>query len=188
MCEEIDNAGWTPLHYAVKMCNVEVVGMILEKKTSAAYIHAGNDKEWTTVLHIAAREGGVKTMKHIAKKCPDCWEMMNSKGQNVLHEAVSNRKNKVIKLIEKSNQLDNLVHQKDMDGNTPLHLVDISNFQRLKGIIKRHPKLNYLTFNKENQTLFDRAALERKEVQISRKVLVSTLMLLYVCACIYYLT
>lgn len=122
LCEKNDDFGWTPLHYSIKVYNAEAVGMILERKRSAAYIHAGSDKEWTTGFHIAARGGNIEMMKGISKKCPDCWEMMNSKGQNVLHEAVVSNRFNVVQHIKSSNQFDHLVHQKDQDGNTPLYL------------------------------------------------------------------
>ncbi|XP_019183789.1 PREDICTED: serine/threonine-protein phosphatase 6 regulatory ankyrin repeat subunit B-like isoform X2 [Ipomoea nil] len=92
LCEEIDIFGWIPLHYAAKNNNDKAARMILERKTSAAYIPArGSDDDktmWTTTFHIAARHSNVEMMNEISNRCPDCWEMLNSKGQNVLHEAM----------------------------------------------------------------------------------------------------
>ncbi|XP_031102027.1 serine/threonine-protein phosphatase 6 regulatory ankyrin repeat subunit B-like [Ipomoea triloba] len=41
LCKEIDKSGWTPLHYAIKIENDKAAHMILERKTSAAYICGG---------------------------------------------------------------------------------------------------------------------------------------------------
>ncbi|XP_031102023.1 serine/threonine-protein phosphatase 6 regulatory ankyrin repeat subunit A-like [Ipomoea triloba] len=109
LCEKTDMFGWAPLHYAIKIENDKAVRMILEKKASAAYICAGDSDEWTTTFHIAARHDKVEMMKEISKWCPDCWEMVNSKGQNVLHEAILSNKLNVIRHIEEnSDQFENL--------------------------------------------------------------------------------
>ncbi|XP_019183787.1 PREDICTED: protein ACCELERATED CELL DEATH 6-like [Ipomoea nil] len=157
--EGTDKSGWTPLHYAIKIENDKAARMIIEREASAAYTPAGGSDKWTTTFHIAARHDNVEMMKEISNRCPDCWEMVNSKGQNVLHEAMLSKKVNVIQHIEKScEQLDNLVHHKDEDGNTPLHLLAVYDCDIIRQFIKDHPMLNYFAFNKENQTLFDMAS------------------------------
>ncbi|XP_031103940.1 protein ACCELERATED CELL DEATH 6-like [Ipomoea triloba] len=155
LCEEIDDFGWSPLHYAVKIYNIKAARMILERKPSAAYIYAGSDKEWTTTFHIAARKGKVEMMKEILNMCPDCWEMVNSKGQNVLHEAILSKKVNVIRHIESYDHFDNLIHQKDEDGNTPLHLLAVNRYSVIDKYIKERRMLNYFAFNKKHQTPID---------------------------------
>ncbi|XP_031102026.1 protein ACCELERATED CELL DEATH 6-like [Ipomoea triloba] len=162
LCEETDKSGWTPLHYALKIENDKATCMILERKTSAAYICAGGSDEWTTTFHIAARQGNVEMMEEISNRCPDCWEMVNSKGQNVLHEAILSKKVNVIQHIEESSdQFENLVTHKDEDGNTPLHLLAITDRNIFfHQFITERPMLNYFAFNKKHQTLFDTAYLD----------------------------
>ncbi|XP_019193167.1 PREDICTED: ankyrin repeat-containing protein At5g02620-like [Ipomoea nil] len=119
LCEVGDDWGWTPLHYAVKRHNEKAVCDILQVKSSAAYIPAGVGKEWTTAIHIAVRENFVGLFRKIVERCPLCWEMVNSKGQNVLHEAILNNSTGMIKYILNNNnsgrKRDHLVDEKDED-------------------------------------------------------------------------
>ncbi|XP_031102681.1 protein ACCELERATED CELL DEATH 6-like isoform X1 [Ipomoea triloba] len=156
LCEQTDIFGWTPLHYAIKNKNNKAARMILKRKTPATYICAGGNDEWTTAFHIAAKHGKVEMMKEISNRCPDCWEMVNSKGQNILHEAILSKNVNVIRHIEESSdQFENLVTHKDKDGNTPLHLLAFTRRSIRHQFIKEHPMLNYFAFNKKHQTMFD---------------------------------
>ncbi|GMP35983.1 hypothetical protein CsSME_00008235 [Camellia sinensis var. sinensis] len=84
-----------------------------------------NKDDKKTALHVAATHGHVGVMEEIISQCPDCWEMVNGKDQNILHVAVENRKRRVINFILKNASLNKLMNLKDADGNTPLHhLVD----------------------------------------------------------------
>ncbi|XP_019183748.1 PREDICTED: ankyrin repeat-containing protein ITN1-like [Ipomoea nil] len=159
LCEMSDSLGWTPLHYAVKHGDDQTVQKILEKKSSAAYIRAGKEDDWTTIFHIAARHGNIKTMKCISNSLPDCWVMINCKSQNVLHEAILSGRENMIKYILKYPQIDNLVDQKDKDGNTPQHLFGISSLSIYNhySIVSRL-KRKHLVFNKHHQTLLDVAS------------------------------
>ncbi|XP_031102024.1 protein ACCELERATED CELL DEATH 6-like [Ipomoea triloba] len=156
LCEMIDEFGWTPLHYAVQLRDDKTVGMILEKKSSAAYIRAGKGDDWTTIFHIAARHGNIKTMKYISNRFPNCWTMINCKSQNVLHEAILSGRVNMIKYILKDLQMDNLVDQKDRDGNTPLHLLSFSSWSHVDyNHIVTRLKRKHFVFNKRHQTPHD---------------------------------
>nr|GMD46028.1 protein ACCELERATED CELL DEATH 6-like [Ipomoea batatas] len=153
----IDDFGWTPLHYAVKLRDDETVGVILEKKSSATYIRAGKGDDWTTIFHITARHGNIKTMKYISNRFPDCCAIINCKSQNVLHEAILSGRMKMIKYILKDPQMDNLVDQKDRDGNTPLHLLSFSSWSYVdyNHIVTRLKRKHLVVFNKRHQTPHD---------------------------------
>ncbi|XP_031103943.1 protein ACCELERATED CELL DEATH 6-like [Ipomoea triloba] len=160
LCEKSDSLGWTPLHYAVKFGDDEIVRKILEKKSSAGYIRAGiDDDDWTTIFHIATRHGNIKTMKCISNSLPDCWMMINCKSQNVLHEAILSRRRNMIKYILKYPQIDNLIDQKDNDGNTPLHLLVVFGWRSLSfNYMLTRLKRKHLVFNKRHQTPLDVAS------------------------------
>ncbi|XP_019192904.1 PREDICTED: protein ACCELERATED CELL DEATH 6-like [Ipomoea nil] len=160
LCEVGDNWGWTPLHYAIRLHNEKAVEEILQVKSSAAYIPAGGKEgEWTTAVHIAVSENSVVLFKQILQQCPLCWEMVDSKGRNVLHEAILNDARKVIKFILNSPKMDHLVDEKDEDGDTPLHLVAASN-NYVPQLIP-HPRLKgTVIFNKQNLTPLDIAYQE----------------------------
>ncbi|KAF3620262.1 putative ankyrin repeat-containing protein-like isoform 2 [Capsicum annuum] len=56
LCEEPDLWGWNSLHYAVKLGMEDVVSDMLAWKKSLVYLPVGSENDWTTAIHIAARE------------------------------------------------------------------------------------------------------------------------------------
>ncbi|XP_059292181.1 ankyrin repeat-containing protein ITN1-like [Lycium ferocissimum] len=87
--------GRTALHAATIQRNRrlrKVVSEMLGWNKSLAYLPAGSENDWTTTIHIAASEGYVNVIKELLNHCPDCWELLNSNGQNALHVAISNKK------------------------------------------------------------------------------------------------
>ncbi|XP_019183737.1 PREDICTED: receptor-interacting serine/threonine-protein kinase 4-like [Ipomoea nil] len=168
LCEMTDDSGWTPLHYAIKNISSRTARMILDQKKSAAYIYAGKGDEWTTVFHIAAMLGRVTTMKYISNICPDSWMMVNSKCQNVLHQAVLEHRLNVIKYVLKHPQADNLIEEKDEDGNTPFDLLSVSSCNPLKRVAMQGLMWKHLVFNKQQQTSFAMTALENRKWAFSK--------------------
>lgn len=84
---------------------------------------AGEKDDGKTALHIAATLGNVEVMKEILSACPDCWDMVDSKGRNVLHVAAGMEKEDGIEFIFQRNWCSQLLYQRDSEGNTPLHLL-----------------------------------------------------------------
>ncbi|XP_031104266.1 serine/threonine-protein phosphatase 6 regulatory ankyrin repeat subunit A-like [Ipomoea triloba] len=163
LCDMTDDSGWTPLHYAIKNQYNEVARMILAEKYCSAYHHAGKDDMWTTVFHIAARYGNVEMMEYISNSCfPDCWMVLNSKSQNILHEAILGHRLNVIEYVLKYSQADNLIEGKDENGNTPLALLSICSCNPLKRVAMQGVMWKHLVFNKQHQTPFVMASQNRK--------------------------
>ncbi|KAK0604607.1 hypothetical protein LWI29_017416 [Acer saccharum] len=54
-----DQHGWTPLHFAAHLGNIEIMKKLLGKDNSAAY---KADKKGKTALHVAAGRGKVDIM------------------------------------------------------------------------------------------------------------------------------
>ncbi|THG13291.1 hypothetical protein TEA_000164 [Camellia sinensis var. sinensis] len=123
LIKETDEYGWTPLHYAAHHGNVNGVKRILEKDKSVAYITTDEEDDEKTSLYIAAARGNVRVMEELLSQCPDCWEMVNSKRQNILHIAVDMEQEEVIKYIFEKLWIIHFINQKDIEGNTPLHLL-----------------------------------------------------------------
>ncbi|XP_059626953.1 protein ACCELERATED CELL DEATH 6-like [Cornus florida] len=122
LIKKADVYGWSPLHYATWFGDVSAVRQLLDLDKSVAYLAAEADDN-KTALHLAASQGHLDIMKVLFSYCPDCWEMINSNCQNILHIAVENEKNETIQFILENSFSNNLINQKDIDRNTPLHLL-----------------------------------------------------------------
>ncbi|KAA8548744.1 hypothetical protein F0562_000428 [Nyssa sinensis] len=152
LLKESDVCGWTPLHYAARFGYVPMVKKLLDKDKFVAYLAAENDDK-KTALHVATMQGHLEVMRMIISDCPGCWEMLNSRGQNILHIAVKSGREAVMKFILRQSWLSSLINQKDNEGNTPLHLLVTSKCYMPEFIM--HPRVDKNAFNKENLTPLD---------------------------------
>ncbi|CAL5413452.1 unnamed protein product [Camellia sinensis] len=130
LIKETDKDGWIPFHYAACLGDKDGVKLMLEIDKSVAYITTGEKGDEKTALHIAAANGRRQVMEKILSECPDCWEMVNSEGKNVLHIAVNEQEDRVIEYIFKMSWIIHLINQKDIKGNTPLHLLAMWELRR----------------------------------------------------------
>lgn len=164
LSKKADEYGWAPLHYAARLGHVERVRQMLLVDVSLAYITTDDPKKINTdkktALHIAAGAGHQDVVKLVISMCPDCCEMLNGRGQNILHLSVINEKRKVINFILESSFVNSLINQKDMDGNTSLHLLAASDYYYGVDIIK-HPRAETMVFNKDNLNPLDIACSEK---------------------------
>ncbi|XP_059631719.1 protein ACCELERATED CELL DEATH 6-like [Cornus florida] len=133
LIKKADVSGWRPLHYAAWFGDVSAVRQLLDLDKSVAYLAAEADDN-KTALHLAASQ--------------DCWESINSKGQNILHIAVEHEKSEIIEFILENSFANSLINQKDRDRNTPLHLFCAkSNY--LKYSLKDDPSVDSTVFQKK---------------------------------------
>ncbi|CAL5347310.1 unnamed protein product [Camellia sinensis] len=105
LIKETDEYGCIPLHYAALDDNNNKVKLMLEKDTSVAYITTGKEGDEKTALHIAAAHGNVDIMEkfYYAVQIVGRWSIVKDKMSFTLLWIRSS--------------------QKDIEGNTPLHLV-----------------------------------------------------------------
>ncbi|KAK1587277.1 hypothetical protein Q3G72_011327 [Acer saccharum] len=142
-----DRYGWTPLHFAAHLGYIEILNRLLSKDNSAAY---KADNRGKTALHVAAGRGRVDIMQELISKCPDCCELVDERGWNVLHFALESRNKKAVKLVLEKPWLENLINEKDENGNTPLlHAASIGYYHM------RHPKVDMQVFNHQNHNAKD---------------------------------
>ncbi|VVA28215.1 PREDICTED: ankyrin [Prunus dulcis] len=111
LIKETDHQGRTPLFYAASLGQHRTVKRLLELDTSIAYVL---DKEGRSPIHVAASKGHTSVIREIIRHCPDSGEICDLYGQNALHMAI----------IE-TPELECLINQPDVIGNTPLHLATI---------------------------------------------------------------
>ncbi|KAL6274219.1 hypothetical protein ACE6H2_024911 [Prunus campanulata] len=148
---EADEQGWTPLHYAALSGCTSIVKQLLQAHRSSAYIVDKADKK--TALHIAASRGHLGVMKELISHCPDCCELVDQRRRNALHYALEKHQSRITTFVLKDSWLSNiLLNAKDVDGNTPLHLLDVSLFgTRFIG----DARVDKMAFNKENMNALD---------------------------------
>ncbi|XP_021804536.1 ankyrin repeat-containing protein At5g02620-like [Prunus avium] len=145
-----DEQGWTPLHCAALSGCTSIVKQLLQAHRSSAYIVDKADKK--TALHIAASRGHVGVMKELISHCPDCCELVDQRRRNARHYALEKHQSRITTFVLKDPWLSNiLLNAKDVDGNTPLHLLDVSLGTRFIG----DARVDKMAFNKENMNALD---------------------------------
>ncbi|KAL8110483.1 hypothetical protein AgCh_026266 [Apium graveolens] len=115
--------GRTALHAAVLDgdCNGhECLKLLLKKKQ---YLVTESDNYGWTVLHYVAFNDLYPVVEDIAGA--NLWEIVDVRGQNILHIAVERNKKGVIRFIlsQGCKASNNLFIQRDVEGNTPLHFI-----------------------------------------------------------------
>ncbi|KAK1400687.1 hypothetical protein POM88_000292 [Heracleum sosnowskyi] len=118
-----DDYGWTVYHYLAYNDLHKIVHDLVSVDKSVGY---RTDKEHKrTPLHVAAYEGKLNVMKELKKYFPDSLETVDGNGQNILHIAAEKEREEVISFILSLGfeTCNNLLIQKDKNGNTPLHLL-----------------------------------------------------------------
>ncbi|XP_031260851.1 protein ACCELERATED CELL DEATH 6-like [Pistacia vera] len=132
--------GWTPLHFAAYYRSFRITKLLLEYDKSAAYAADKNRK--MTPLHMAVSNASplhicfmpkqfyvhMQIIEEIISQCPDCCQMVDDRGWNVLHFAMT-------KLPVR-----HLVTKKDAKGNTPLHVLAACRPREYPDIKKTHSK------------------------------------------------
>ncbi|KAK0607825.1 hypothetical protein LWI29_021166 [Acer saccharum] len=119
LINKTDYYGWTPLHYAAYHRNSETMKLLLEDDIFAAYI--GDKHRRMAPLHIAIGRGYIPN--EIISRCPDCCELVDKRRWNVLHFAMLSLTYEDLEILLRDPLIRNLINNKDVDGNTPLHLL-----------------------------------------------------------------
>ena len=119
LVREVDHESRTPLHHAASSGDRKTVQILLEIEISTAYVL---DKYGSSPIHIATSKGHASVIKEIIQHCPDAGELTDLNARNALHIAVLCGHAHVVRYILGTKELEGLINQPDIDGNTPLHL------------------------------------------------------------------
>ncbi|KAK3190199.1 hypothetical protein Dsin_029760 [Dipteronia sinensis] len=120
LIKQIDQYGWTPLHYAAYHRNSEGMKELLECDISAAYI--GDNHRKLTPFRVAIGQCYIPYV--LLSRCPDSCDLVDERRWNVLHFAILSFTLQDLKiLLKKYPLIKNLINDKDVDGNTPLHFL-----------------------------------------------------------------
>ncbi len=152
LINKADQEGSTPLHCAAYFNSSTTIRSLLTFDRNAAYM---KDVKGRTALHIAAHRGHEEIMKSILLICPDCSELVDNRGWNALHFAVNSSRwpEDVVQVILNRPILNNLLNEKDANGNTPLHFHSKSS-QYLEALIC-HDRVDKMAFNNQNLDAYD---------------------------------
>ncbi|KAK0607594.1 hypothetical protein LWI29_017171 [Acer saccharum] len=112
-----------------------------------------------TPLHLAAGQGHIDIIKEIILYCPDCYELVDDRGWNVLHFAMASLSKKKLSSLLENPLIKKLVLVKDDKGNTPLLVLatgtrsmsDLKFFSGIYNQVGGHP----LAVNKRNVSALD---------------------------------
>nr|XP_048325931.1 ankyrin repeat-containing protein At5g02620-like [Ziziphus jujuba var. spinosa] len=118
MLEKADDFGWIPLHYAAHLGNRELVELFLNYNNSLTY---KKNEKGMSALHISAMKGHVDVVRTLINKCPDICELKDDRDRTALHVAVESREEEVVKFLLESIAFQDLINEKDNEGNTALH-------------------------------------------------------------------
>jgi ankyrin repeat protein len=115
--------GWTPLHLASSMKELEIAKLLLER---GADVEAKNNDGWTP-LHLASEYNRIETAKLLLDAGADL-EAEDDTGWTPLHWASEYNRIEIAKLLI---ELGADVGAKDVYGNTPLDLAQSDEMQDL---------------------------------------------------------
>ena len=121
--EEADSFGWTPLHLAAYLGFVSLIQEFLETKSYLAY---KKNKEGMSALHLSAMNGNVSAVKKLMEECPDVGEIVDNRNRTALHIAAETGQSFVVKAFFDMRELNNLINEKDREGNTAFHLAALN--------------------------------------------------------------
>ncbi|KAL8510988.1 hypothetical protein ACS0TY_017708 [Phlomoides rotata] len=142
-----NSKGKNPLHAAVCMGFTEGVEFLLDRHHELAY---QKDKQGFYPIHSAATKGLVDIIQLMLQHRPDTRELLNAQGQNVIHAAARGGKHNTVECMLRRPDLETLINEKDVDGNTPLHLATIYGHPKLVNTLVRDKRviLNLLNNNR----------------------------------------
>lgn len=164
---EADVFGWTPLHYASNLGDLEVVKLFLKNDSCVAYLRTNDGM---SALHIAAKKGHLKIVRLLITECPDACELLDNKGWTALHVAVESRKVNVVKILLQTLAFQDLINDQDKDGNTPFHLAAVQEDFKILAMMADYQIVEKGVVNKAGMTAFDIIQSKKQRVRVREMV------------------
>ncbi|RVW73215.1 Ankyrin repeat-containing protein [Vitis vinifera] len=153
LTKEVDDNGWSPLHFAAKTGDDPTIVSLLLKKSDKSVVYLGTKDGKKTALHIASLHHHGKIVEELLSQFPDCSEQVDDKGHNICHFAMMEKGEYGTYLLNDWLRLRGLVNEEDGQGNTPLHLLSSNEILNYSFILS--PEVDKKACNNENLTAFD---------------------------------
>ncbi|KAA8524427.1 hypothetical protein F0562_010849 [Nyssa sinensis] len=146
--------GMTPLSYAASIGYFDGVRYILnsEEFSFCTYIR---DPNGLSPIHMASKKGHINIIQQFLLRCPDSTELLDRRGQNILHIAAMNGKANVISHMLKVPELENLINGRDKKGNTPLHMATAKVHPQVVSILTWDKRVGLELVTKRGMTALD---------------------------------
>lgn len=160
-----DEDGKTPLDHATSVGNIDILQYLLEKDVECAL---KRDKNGFFPIHTAAAHGHVQAIRMLLGHCPDPEEMLTYTGQNILHVAAACGKINVFRYIQ--NTFGCLMNEKDMNGNTPLHMATMNWHPKVVSDMTWDKRVDLSVVNNNGLTALDVAEFNMGESHSYDKV------------------
>ncbi|XP_023892738.2 ankyrin repeat-containing protein BDA1 [Quercus suber] len=121
--------GYTPIYLALLNGHIEIVHQLLQHDANLVYV-AG--REGMTPLHYAATTNDLALLDNFLSVCPNSIKYVTIRNETALHIALKCDKLEALKflvgwLLRKSSCLRKILGQKDVKGNTVLHIAVLRN-------------------------------------------------------------
>ncbi|XP_054780822.1 protein ACCELERATED CELL DEATH 6-like [Prosopis cineraria] len=170
-----DEAGDTALHCAASRGFVQGVRILLQKSKFLAWERNSN---YHLPIHLATQSGHVLVVKELlAMGWPLTRFFLNGEGQNILHVAAMRGQNKMVKyLLTDPKMHSEIVNEKDINGDTPLHLASKRLWLWSLLILSRHKMVNVNLTNNQGFTARDIIRMQCKIPMTSRELLADAIL------------
>ncbi|KAK8986943.1 hypothetical protein V6N11_055260 [Hibiscus sabdariffa] len=155
---KLNQQGLSPIHLAVKNRHKEMVLRFLEIDKDLVRVRGKNGE---TPLHYISKVGNPDgVLDRFLEACPDCIRDVTTQNCTSLHIAVKNKRLDVfqvlIRMLRKKDYYQQVMNQKDEDGNTALHIAASNNQPQVLKLLLESKADKHVT-NQDGLTALDLA-------------------------------
>lgn len=157
LINSIDEEGRTPLSLAAYIGYLDGARYLLDKSTDETYQRGSPQRSSYGFfpIHAASMMGHIKIVQEFLQHCPDSRELLDKQGQNILHAAAKCGKAKLVSYMLKTRDLEMLINERDLEGNTPLHLATLNWHPKVVSILTWDKRVDLKPVNDDGHTAID---------------------------------